>query len=63
MGEERVGFPSDFVFSFFLVIIISSSVQRRKKNGQRGEGCLHSMLFTSIRSRGGEKEELQDIGI
>lgn len=54
MGEES-GVPVGLLFfSYYLA---------RKKKGQRGRGCLHGMLFTSIRSRGGEKEELQDIGI
>lgn len=63
MGEERVGFPSDFFFwLLFLFLLLPCSEERKC---QRGGGCLMAVLFTSIqvRSKGGEKEELQDVGI
>lgn len=56
MGEES-GVPVGLLLLFLL------QCSEEKENGQRGRGCLHSMLFTSTRSRGGEKEELQDVGI
>lgn len=38
MGEERVGFPSDFFLSLFL---LSCSEEKRNVNE---EGCLHSSV-------------------
>lgn len=56
MGEES-GVP---VGLFLLLFLLPYS---EEKKGQRGEGVYMAVLFTSIRSRGGEKEELQDVGI
>lgn len=53
-----MGFPSDFLLLLFLFLY------SEKKNVNEEEGCLHGMLFTSTRSRGGEREKkLQHIGI
>lgn len=51
MGEES-GVP---VGLFFVII---SSVQREKRNVNEEEGGYMAVLFTSVRSRGGEKETL-----
>lgn len=62
MGEES-GVPVGLSFSFFWLSLFLPCSEEKRKRQRRG--CLHGMLFTSIqvRSRGGEKEELQDTGI
>lgn len=54
MGEERVGFPSDFFLLLFLLPLA------KKRNVNEEEGGYIAVLFTSPRSKGGEKEELQE---
>lgn len=60
MGEES-GVPVGLSFSFFWLSLFLPCSEEKRKRQRRG--CLHGMLFTSMRSRGGEKEELQYIGI
>lgn len=54
MGEES-GVP----VGLFFVLLYSEE----KKIVNEEEGVYIAVLFTSPRSKGGEKEELQDIGI
>lgn len=59
MGEES-GVPVGLLCLGYYYFFFRAA---RKENVTEEEGCLHGILFISIRSRGGEKEELQDVGI
>lgn len=50
-----MGFPSDFFFGYYYYFFFRAA---KKTKVTEEEGVYMAVFFTSIRSRGGEKEEL-----